>query len=677
MIGASSSIYGSLIGRHDYAIVDVPTRLPGLSRRLDGYTIVQLSDVHLGTFVGEPEVRAAEDLVRRARPDLLILTGDLIDHDPRYADLLGRFVRRLVPHARDGVVAIPGNHDYYTGIEAVRAAVTGAGAAMLVNDGRVIGDAAAGFALLGVDDLYGPRSNDSSPGPDLDRAIASVPADLPRVLLCHNPQFFPAPRGKVALQLSGHTHGGQINFGLPTARIVLGHRFIAGAYQLGGTSLYVNRGFGTAGPRAHRRSARGLSNHPHWIARADTKGPNRREQPDNAPSRHPKRWRWKPKQGNQVLGCFMAAKLGGTFLIGANGPVSYAGQCILSSRVADGLRELTPESLYGGFRRGVEESAKRVGVGVTEVERLLPMEQVRGLISRITVSHRNAVEAWNTHAGHIGGFLKGVADLTADGRAPDVGLCLDRLAKKVARDRELADPLRALAVDVGEWQAIVARCRDLLDDGGILERAYRMRRVRRALLIAGLGAVIVAALGSVLWVRARACGWTRSSPRPTPAPPPSSTPGTPAAPRRISAAASTSARASAPPRASARPSPARSPACARSAPAKSRPARKSWKRSARRSRTTSRRARSPPKIRPLPARAPPPPARRPGRAHRGRPRPERSRPPLRRRPDRAADQRGLQAGRPRVPRALGQRRGSVEARRGDADRARRRPAQLG
>ena len=198
----------------------------------------------------------------------------------------------------------------------------------------------------------------------------------------------------------------------------------------------------------------------------------------------------------------MAAKLGGTFLIGANGPVSYAGQCILSSRVADGLRELTPESLFGGFRRGVEESAKRVGVGVTDVERLLPMEQVRGLIARITVSHRNAVEAWNMHAGHIGGFLKGVADLTADGRAPDVGLCLDRLARKVARDRELADPLRALAVDVGEWQAIVARCRDLLDDGGVLERAYRMRRVRRALVIVGLGVVIVAALGSVLWVRA-------------------------------------------------------------------------------------------------------------------------------------------------------------------------------
>lgn len=198
----------------------------------------------------------------------------------------------------------------------------------------------------------------------------------------------------------------------------------------------------------------------------------------------------------------MAANLGGTFLIGANGPVHYAGQCILSSRVADGLRELTPDSLHGGFRRGIEDSARRVGVGSGDVERLLPMDQVRSLVKRLTVSQHNAVEAWNLHAGHMGGFLKGVTDLTADGRAPDVGLCLDRLAKKVTRDRELAEPLRALATDVGEWQDIIARCRDILDDGGALERAYRMRRLRSVGLVVGLAAVIVVALVAVLMVRA-------------------------------------------------------------------------------------------------------------------------------------------------------------------------------
>jgi hypothetical protein len=250
LFGVSSSVYGTLVGRHDYAIEDVPVRLPNLSRRLDGFTIVQLSDLHLGTFVGEPELRAAEDLVRRARPDLIVLTGDLIDHDPRLGDMLGRFVRRLGPLARHGVFAIPGNHDYYTGVDAVRAAITGGGATMLINDGRVIGDAGAAFALLGVDDVFGPRSDPRSSGPDLDRALATVAPDLPRVLLFHNPQVFATTAGKVDLQLSGHTHGGQINFGPGAARLVLGHPFISGGYHLRGTSLYVNRGFGTAGPPA-------------------------------------------------------------------------------------------------------------------------------------------------------------------------------------------------------------------------------------------------------------------------------------------------------------------------------------------------------------------------------------------------------------------------------------------
>lgn len=250
LVGVSSSLYGTLLGRHDYAIEDVPVRIPGLSRRLDGFTIVQLSDLHLGTFVGAAELRAAEDLVRRARPDLVVLTGDLIDHDPLHADALGRFVRRLGALARHGVVAVPGNHDYYTGLDAVRGAIVGAGATMLINDGRVIGDPGAAFALLGVDDVFGPRSDPRSTGPDLDRAIAAVPSELPRVLLFHNPQLFATTAGKVDLQLSGHTHGGQINLGRAAARLVLGHPFIAGGYHSDGTSLYVNRGFGTAGPPA-------------------------------------------------------------------------------------------------------------------------------------------------------------------------------------------------------------------------------------------------------------------------------------------------------------------------------------------------------------------------------------------------------------------------------------------
>jgi predicted MPP superfamily phosphohydrolase len=247
LIGGSSSIYGALVGRHDYEVVTVPIPLSGLPRALDGFTIVQLSDLHLGLFAGEAEIAAAEDLVRKARPDLVVITGDLVDFDPHYAAHVGRLVRRLGPLAREGVVAVPGNHDYYAGVDKILDAAREGGCAILRNRGRVIGAKTAGFALLGVDDVWGQRVVPGA-GPDLARALADVPPDLPRVLLCHNPVFFPSASRDIGLQLSGHTHGGQINAFVRPADWVLPYDYVAGLYERDGARLYVNRGFGTAGP---------------------------------------------------------------------------------------------------------------------------------------------------------------------------------------------------------------------------------------------------------------------------------------------------------------------------------------------------------------------------------------------------------------------------------------------
>jgi uncharacterized protein len=256
LIGSGSSLYGALKGRHDYAIEDVPVIVPGLHRAFSGFTIAQLSDVHIGVYVGEPELAIAEELLRQAKPDLIVLTGDLLDNDPNLAPKLGRFVRRLAPLARHGVVAITGNHDFFAGVDEVASALQRGGARVLRNEGLVVGDGTAGFSLLGVDDVWARRSGG---GPDLPRAVASLPRlgglvaparDLPRVLLCHNPSFFAEAAGEVALQVSGHTHGGQVNLGVRPADYVLPGGWVAGRYERSGSLLYVNRGFGTVGPPA-------------------------------------------------------------------------------------------------------------------------------------------------------------------------------------------------------------------------------------------------------------------------------------------------------------------------------------------------------------------------------------------------------------------------------------------
>lgn len=250
IVGSGSSFYGALFGRQDYIIEELPARIAGMSKRIDGYTLVQISDIHFGLFAGDQEIRVAEELIRKARPDRIVLTGDLLDSHPRFAEMLGRFVRRISPLARDGVVVIPGNHDWYAGVDIVMDAARQGGARILRNDGFVVGSEKDGFALLGVEDVWAKRI-DPAQGPDLDKAISHVPADLPRVLLCHNPVFFPQAAGKVALQLSGHTHGGQINLGpIRPGEIVLPYGYVEGRYEKDGSQLYVNRGFGTAGPPA-------------------------------------------------------------------------------------------------------------------------------------------------------------------------------------------------------------------------------------------------------------------------------------------------------------------------------------------------------------------------------------------------------------------------------------------
>ncbi|HQY63464.1 MAG TPA: metallophosphoesterase [Polyangiaceae bacterium] len=246
LLGSSTTAigWGIVRGRHAFELEEVVVKIPGLSPKLDGYTIAQISDVHAGLFVQERELEEGLSLVRAMKPDLIVATGDLIDHDPEFCALLARELSRL--QARDGLFCIYGNHDYTTGRGAVAEALRRAGIPLLVNEGRVLREEeGGGFALLGLDELWGRRWG--AEGPNLGRALATVrPQDIPRIVLSHQPKTFDDHVGQVALQLSGHTHGGQINPGFRPADLVM--PYVAGRYVKGGSTLWVNRGFGVAGP---------------------------------------------------------------------------------------------------------------------------------------------------------------------------------------------------------------------------------------------------------------------------------------------------------------------------------------------------------------------------------------------------------------------------------------------
>lgn len=235
--------WGAVRGRHDFELTEVPIRIEGLPRALDGYVIVQISDLHGGNFVGEADLNRGFELVRQARPDLLVATGDLVDFDESFAPMIASRIAGIA--ARDGAFAVLGNHDYYADAPSIIDALARARITTLVDDARILraGDG-GGFALLGTNDLSAPRYGGRAP--DLGKALAAAHPDRPRILLAHQPRQFDEAAGKVALQLSGHTHGMQFDFAASAFRIA--RRYVAGRYDKDGSVLWVNRGFGVTGP---------------------------------------------------------------------------------------------------------------------------------------------------------------------------------------------------------------------------------------------------------------------------------------------------------------------------------------------------------------------------------------------------------------------------------------------
>jgi predicted MPP superfamily phosphohydrolase len=216
-------------------IKELEVRLRGLPPDLAGFRLVQISDVHIGPLLRKDWVAHVVDQIRSLSPDLVAITGDLVDG--RVHELREHVAPLAKIEARRGVYFVTGNHEYYSGVEEWYAHLPSLGVRPLRNE-RV--QVAPGLELAGVEDPTGK--------PDLKTALAGRNGSSGAlVLLAHQPrQFHEAAKYGVPLTLSGHTHGGQM---WPFSWIVaLAQPYLAGLHRKGDSQLYVSRGTGFWGP---------------------------------------------------------------------------------------------------------------------------------------------------------------------------------------------------------------------------------------------------------------------------------------------------------------------------------------------------------------------------------------------------------------------------------------------
>ncbi|MEE2673200.1 MAG: metallophosphoesterase [Myxococcota bacterium] len=243
----AAGVFGALglrggLARPQLKRVDV--RLARWPAALDGFRIAQISDIHIGPILGHTFARQLTERVNALDPDLVAITGDLVDGSvEKLATEVAPFAEL---RARHGVFFVTGNHDHYSGADAWVGRVRELGFTVLRNERVTIEQDGAAFELAGVDD-HRAGFESGSGGEDVDVALAGLPPERAVVLLAHDPTTFKRAQGMgIDLQLSGHTHGGQI---WPFRYFVrLAIPFVAGLYRRGAARLYVSCGTGFWGP---------------------------------------------------------------------------------------------------------------------------------------------------------------------------------------------------------------------------------------------------------------------------------------------------------------------------------------------------------------------------------------------------------------------------------------------
>jgi len=235
--GMGSALYTTMIEPRRPVLERVTLHLPSLPPDLAGLRIGHISDFHLGFLHTRANTMWAVRQMQEEVPDLLVLTGDFVSFERAIPTLPELFAPLTAPL---GVYAVPGNHDHWEGLDAIRAHLEPLGITFLMNVNRRLRWRGASFWLAGVDDMWYGQ-------PDLDAALEGIPHDAFTILLAHPPDYADiATERAIALQISGHTHGGHMQlpklgwFCVPYH----GFRYISGLEQVGTMHLYITRGVG-------------------------------------------------------------------------------------------------------------------------------------------------------------------------------------------------------------------------------------------------------------------------------------------------------------------------------------------------------------------------------------------------------------------------------------------------
>lgn len=245
---SAGSLAGAAVirGKSEPRTKQVQVHLPLLSKSMNGFKILQLTDLHIGSTLDMQWLENVVRLANQCGPDLVVITGDLVDGNvDSLAVELTPLASLQAPH---GIFFVTGNHEYYSGAAEWIPVIESLGITVLRNEHRIIGDGNAAFALLGVDDFNAKRILPDH-GPDLEKALRGVPEGMETILLAHQPrEIFKAAQNNIGLQLSGHTHGGQL---WPITHLVgLQQPYNKGLFTHpdSRTQIYVSQGTGFWGP---------------------------------------------------------------------------------------------------------------------------------------------------------------------------------------------------------------------------------------------------------------------------------------------------------------------------------------------------------------------------------------------------------------------------------------------